>query len=837
MSVLSMITLLLGSAALASGLVVPETIATENTELMGQISLAQHLTRPHSRQRREAAQTSKRMEYMGNDEAVIAEIVSRNRRRPVTNITEGITSSFTTLGNLRAKYVSIEWIEGKKDKHGVPAENVLVVVDLDGSSKTELWRSVDNGKTFKEESEKVKGEMLDGNSVLKSPYFENRVVLLGGGKDKLFTTIDGGETWVSSPLNIQIDPTEVYFHPTDPDKLLVLAGSDHSLHVTTDFCKTFSEPHAKMVLAVDWGPADKQNESSVFWTEKRKSGKRRVNVPIGFDLYRSLDLFKTRSKIQQDGFDFAILDKFLFITTANGAKKTMEMKVSEDGGDTWNHAHFPVDLEAKDIAGQERTEMGYQILDASEGSVFINVDNDNDNTKAGRGLHTGNLYTSDASGTAYALSLSDNLYLQSLRNDFHKVESILGTYITNQLVVENYVQEFRTVITFDKGGEWKPIVAPQVDASGNDVGCDECYLQLHNFVSEATMGLQPIFSLENAAGLVIAHGTIGRFLSNTANTNLFLSRDGGYTWSMILEGKYSFAVADHGGLILAIPIGRGKQDSVLFSWDMGGSWNSFKFVDNPVTVVRVLAKPGFKTRVFNVWGNDAGGHWTITTLDFTEYLGRPCLDADYNEWSPSDGRISNQRCVLGHKLVYKRRKSTSKCFNDIDYELEKSNTSCPCTKEDFECDYGFFRPTIDQHCVEYSSFNQTSVAPCSNGETSYFLSSGYRRVPGDTCSGGVQNQYLSTTTVSCEGDGSTPVAAIVIPVIMSILALVGIAIVSYVYNRKKNYWRARYMALAQQDHDDDIVHTGLDSGSELEDSEDDELEVSGAVVGENKSMR
>ncbi|KNC82871.1 hypothetical protein SARC_04850 [Sphaeroforma arctica JP610] len=503
----------------------------------------------------------------------------------------------------------------------------------------------------------------------------------------------------------------------------------------------------------------------------------------------------------------------------------MEMRVSTDGGDTWNHAHFPVEIKVKRdlaLAELETTELGYQILDASEGSVFINVDNDNAD---GKGLHTGNLYTSDSSGTSYSLSLTDNLYLQSLRNDFHKVASIVGTYITNQLVIEEgtYMQEFRTVITFNKGGEWRPIIAPTVDSDGADVGCDECYLQLHNYVSQATMGLQPIFSLENAAGLVIAHGTIGRYLSTNAQTSLFLSRDGGFTWTMILDGAYTFAVADHGGLLVAIPVGK-KQNSILFSWDMGRSWESFQFTDVPITIVRVLAKPGFQTRVFNIWGNDAGGHWTITTLDFTEYLGRPCLDADYTSWSPSDGRISNQRCVLGHKRVYKRRKNTAKCFNDVDYELETSNTSCPCTKEDFECDYGYFRPNIDQHCVEYASFNMSTVAPCSNGEEEYVQSSGYRRVPGDSCSGGVENQYISSMLVSCESDKSTPLAAIVVPVVLAILAVALVAVVAYVYNRKKNYWRARYLALAQQDHDDDIQHTGLDSESD-EDSEDDELEV------------
>ena len=63
------------------------------------------------------------------------------------------------------------------------------------------------------------------------------------------------------------------------------------------------------------------------------------------------------------------------------------------------------------------------------------------------------------------------------------------------------------MITFDKGSIWKPINPPQKDAHGEDIGCSDCYLQLHNYVSEETLAIQPIFSLESAAGLVIAHGT------------------------------------------------------------------------------------------------------------------------------------------------------------------------------------------------------------------------------------------------------------------------------------------------------------------------------------------
>ncbi|KNC73495.1 hypothetical protein SARC_13948, partial [Sphaeroforma arctica JP610] len=53
--------------------------------------------------------------------------------------------------------------------------------------------------------------------------------------------------------------------------IMVLAGSDHSLYVSTDFCQTWSDAHAKLVLAVDWGPAEEKYENTVFWTQKRKT--------------------------------------------------------------------------------------------------------------------------------------------------------------------------------------------------------------------------------------------------------------------------------------------------------------------------------------------------------------------------------------------------------------------------------------------------------------------------------------------------------------------------------------------------------------------------------------
>ena len=117
--------------------------------------------------------------------------------------------------------------------------------------------------------------------------------------------------------------------------------------------------------------------------------------------------------------------------------------------------------------------------------------------------------------------------------------------------------EFRSLITFDKGGEWRPLQPPETDSDGNQYdGCSSgeygCYLQLHSTVSNALVGHQNILSLKQAPGLLMAHGNVGHFLDHKVVPNLYLSRDGGYQWTETLKGVYNFVVADHGGIIMAV---------------------------------------------------------------------------------------------------------------------------------------------------------------------------------------------------------------------------------------------------------------------------------------------
>ena len=90
----------------------------------------------------------------------------------------------------------------------------------------------------------------------------------------------------------------------------------------------------------------------------------------------------------------------------------------------------------------------------------------------------------------------------------------------------------KTYITFNKGGKWNLIVAPERDSLGKKYDCGEyCYLNLNGINSK----YPPYYSVDKAVGIIIGNGKIGRYLSqNDEDLSTFLSRDGGVSWFEVL---------------------------------------------------------------------------------------------------------------------------------------------------------------------------------------------------------------------------------------------------------------------------------------------------------------
>ncbi|MEJ1287722.1 sortilin-related receptor LDLR class A repeat-containing [Cricetulus griseus] len=226
------------------------------------------------------------------------------------------------------------------------------------------------------------------------------------------------------------------------------------------------------------------------------------------------------------------------------------------------------------------------------------------------------------------------------------------------------------------------------------------------------------------------------------STNLYISEAEGLEFSLSLENVLYYS-----------PGGVGSDTLVRYSTNEGETWKTFVFSEKPVFVYGLLTEPGEKSTVFTIFGsNKENVHsWLILQVNATDALGVPCTENDYKLWSPSDER--GNECLLGHKTVFKRRTPHATCFNGEDFDRPVVVSNCSCTREDYECDFGF-KLSEDlslEVCVpdpEFSGKPYSPPMPCPVGST-YRRTRGYRKISGDTCSGGDVEARLEGELVPC----------------------------------------------------------------------------------------
>ena len=102
---------------------------------------------------------------------------------------------------------------------------------------------------------------------------------------------------------------------------------------------------------------------------------------------------------------------------------------------------------------------------------------------------------------------------------------------------------------------------------------------------------------------------------------------------------------------------------------------------------------------------------------------------------------------MGRQITYVRRKRNVECFNGELIDREAVREPCECEKQDYECDVGYER-TEAGGCETAEDFDPNAPPEeCPAGQ--YFeISRGYRKIPDNSCEGGVS--YTGTLT-PCPG--------------------------------------------------------------------------------------
>lgn len=117
--------------------------------------------------------------------------------------------------------------------------------------------------------------------------------------------------------------------------------------------------------------------------------------------------------------------------------------------------------------------------------------------------------------------------------------------------------------------------------------------------------LAPVYSSENAIGIVLGTGNIGyRLTDNNAKKSLYLSRDGGLNWKHVREGSHIYEIGDHGALIIISKKGAPTKE-IEFSWDEGDTWEKLQISDKEIFVENIIIEPNSISQQFMVYGSYA----------------------------------------------------------------------------------------------------------------------------------------------------------------------------------------------------------------------------------------
>lgn len=625
--------------------------------------------------------------------------------------------------------ISISWI-GKKQTGEAATMLLLATTELMFfySKPSDLYKSEDFGKTFNHVNAEVFNMHIRKDSgILKSPIDPNKVILVSHSipffptQSGLVITKNGGKSWEKMKVPFQISGP-LLFHPWKEDWILARAVVNGMAYLSTDFGHNWKFLQS-YVRSLKWGAITdtKKEENTILMTVSSNANS---FLKGEAKLLRSRDLGEKFESIHvQHVYSFGLQGHFLFVSVRhNMNNNSRTMHVSKNGGDSWDPVQVPT----------VTPERFYSIMDMSEGMIFLHVDDPGD---TGRGV----LFTSDADGIVFGESLRDHVYTNYGEvTDFYKVESMRGTYLTGRM---NRDKSITSMISFNRGGEWStiPLADEQCKNVKREPG-EKCSLQIHGRFSRSRgveFAMGPL-SIPNAVGIILAHGHAGSALNR--NVDVWMTRDGGYTWNKVLSGSHHYSIGDHGNLIVAVPAFSSATKYLMYSVNEGRCWFKHPFTNRDFTVTGLVTEPGGKTMRFSLWGFTLPSReWEVITVDFENVLKRACKDDDYEKWIPH-GEGAKNGCLLGRKVYILRPKKESLCFNGVDYIHQEKSECCECTHDDIECDYGYHSNGTD--CVR-DEHKPPELCIHGDVETDNL---GYRRIPGDQCCGGdpIVNKYLDT---------------------------------------------------------------------------------------------
>jgi len=169
-------------------------------------------------------------------------------------------------------------------------------------------------------------------------------------------------------------------------------------------------------------------------------------------------------------------------------------------------------------------------------------------------------------------------------------------------------------------------------------------------------------------GLIIGIGNVGEELGSYSAGDVFLSRDGGFTWEEIHKEPHIWEFGNSGSLLVMAHNGR-PTNHVIFSTDLGLTWAKHQFAEGELLIHDIITNPSGTSRRFIVLGKHPLHPSKIFAIkiDFSSLITRECMslpaqdytatltfnnitgnsDRDFEFWSPYN---HGDNCILGKQV-------------------------------------------------------------------------------------------------------------------------------------------------------------------------------------------
>lgn len=350
------------------------------------------------------------------------------------------------------------------------------------------------------------------------------------------------------------------------------------------------------------------------------------------------------------------------------------------------------------------------------------------------------LYVSGPDATHYTAALKDVVDAGSFGNtivDVYKVQGSNSTYIANYLNFSLAPPQMTSVITFNKGAYWQPLtVSTYVDENG---------LTLALYTSRAEYSIPLPLTHPQAPNIIIANGRVGGGdIPDLTSTGVYMSIDGGHGWFYVLDGVHDFAFVDHGGIILAAPLGV-KTSQLWYATTPSNSPCAFRSLPLPASLGSVFIEGIFANPAgeLSAWlyirSPSATGAVSLTGvfIDFSGLFPTPCQPSQMEPFYPYSAHERpqdlSQNCIDGQHVTFSIRRGDAMCYLGPSFVSMVSHVPCTCTFLDYECTPGYVRENpFDNSSLCGHDPYYVPVISCPPGQAQIDIVH-YRQIAGDTC--------------------------------------------------------------------------------------------------------